>query len=172
MDYYVKAGPIEYGNVLPVMMGASNFMDVYRFTRDAILPSRNLSTDAGLDIFSNEDVFIPTGVTKLVKTGVAIKVNDGYVGKIEDRSSMGVSGLRVGAGIIDAGFSGEVSVVLHNLTCDSDVDPVLFRKGKQIKKGDKIAQMLVIQVDCPSVNEVNVLWDSERGDKGFGSSGR
>lgn len=144
------------------------------FLRDerAIAPSRNKTTDAGLDLYSIEDKFIEVGSTAVVRTGVSINVPEGMVGKIEDRSSLASKGLRTGAGVVDTGYSGEVGVVLHNLTSQLASDPVLHRRGYQIRKGDKIAQFLVYDVATPAVEVVPNLWESERGAGGFGSSGR
>lgn len=138
----------------------------------AIAPSRNKSTDAGLDLYSIEDKFIEIGTTAVIRTGISVNVPEGMVGKIEDRSSLAAKGLRTGAGVIDTGYSGEVGVVLHNLTSQLTSDPVLHRKGYQIRKGDKIAQLLVYNVETPTVEVVGNSWESERGAGGFGSSGR
>ena len=144
------------------------------FLRDerAIAPNRNKPTDAGLDLYSIEDKFIELGSTAVVRTGVSVNIPAGLVGKIEDRSSLASKGLRTGAGVVDTGYSGEVGVVLHNLTSQLASDPILHRRGYQIRKGDKIAQLLVYDVETPAVEVVNNLWESERGASGFGSSGR
>jgi len=144
------------------------------FLRDerAIAPTRNKSTDAGLDLYAMEDKFIELGSTAVVRTGVSINIPQGVVGKIEDRSSLAAKGLRTGAGVVDAGYSGEVGVVIHNLTSQLASDPVLHRKGYQIRRGDKIAQLLTYAVETPTVEVVSNLWESERGAGGFGSSGR
>jgi len=144
------------------------------FLRDerAIAPTRNKSTDAGLDLYAMEDKFIELGSTAVVRTGVSINIPQGVVGKIEDRSSLAAKGLRTGAGVVDAGYSGEVGVVIHNLTSQLASDPVLYRKGYQVRRGDKIAQLLTYAVETPTVEVVSNLWESERGAGGFGSSGR
>jgi dUTP pyrophosphatase len=144
------------------------------FLRDerAIAPTRNKSSDAGLDLYAMEDKFIELGTTTVVRTGVSINIPNGMVGKIEDRSSLASKGLRTGAGVVDAGYSGEVGVVIHNLTSQLSSEPVLHRKGYQIRRGDKIAQLLTYAVETPAVEVVGNLWESERGTGGFGSSGR
>jgi dUTP pyrophosphatase len=144
------------------------------FLRDerAIAPTRNKSSDAGLDLYAMEDKFIELGTTTVVRTGVSINIPNGMVGKIEDRSSLASKGLRTGAGVVDAGYSGEVGVVIHNLTSQLSSDPVLHRKGYQVRRGDKIAQLLTYAVETPAVEVVGNLWESERGAGGFGSSGR
>ena len=147
-------------------------LEVYIRNEKATPPSRSKSTDAGLDLVSAEDIFIELGSTRVVKTGIAVKVPEGFVGKIEDRSGLASKGLRTGAGVIDAGYNGEVGVVIHNLTSELAKDPVLLRPGYQIRRGDRIAQLLLYKVETPEVVVVDVSWESERGSSGFGSSGR
>lgn len=147
-------------------------LQVYLRDEKAIKPTRNKATDAGLDLYALEDKFIELGSTAVIRTGVSINIPTGMVGKIEDRSSLGVKGLRTGAGVIDSGYTGEVGIVLHNLTSQLASDPVLHRRGYQVRKGDKIAQLLLYSVETPHIEVVSNLWESERGAGGFGSSGR
>lgn len=160
---YWKTNNTESNNIMNV--------NVSLLSENAKAPTRNNSLDAGLDLYAAEDIFIAQNETKVVKTGVAIAVPAGYVGKIEDRSSMAAKGLRTGAGVVDSGYTGEVGVVIHNITNTSNKDPVLWRNGYSIKKGDKIAQILIYKVERPTVTVVSSLENSERGGKGFGSSG-
>lgn len=161
---YWKPQAIESNNIMNI--------SVSLLSENAKAPTRNNPLDAGLDLYSAEDVFIAQNETKVVKTGVAIAVPAGYVGKIEDRSSMAAKGLRTGAGVVDSGYTGEVGVVIHNITNTSNKDPILWRNGYSIKKGDKIAQILVYKVERPKVVVVASLQESDRGTKGFGSSGK
>lgn len=147
-------------------------ISVSLLSETAKAPTRNNSLDAGLDLYALEDTFIELNQTKVIKTGVAVAIPPGYVGKIEDRSSMASKGLRTGGGVVDSGYTGEVGVVLHNLNNASQKDPVLWRNGYFIKAGDKIAQLLIYKVERPTVQVVNILDDTVRGNKGFGSSGR
>lgn len=151
---------------------------------EAIIPTRTNNTDVGLDLYAIEDVFIPLGTTAKVATGIALNIPVNYIGKVEDRSGMALKGLKVGGGIIDPGYNGDISVVLNNLTFDKNSTVVkvndstgLFpygetKTGYQVKKGDRIAQILTFRVDTPEVQEVKSLWGSERGSNGFSSSGR
>lgn len=132
-------------------------------------PTRANQTDAGLDLYAVETTFIGVGKTVVVKTGIAIKVPEGFVGKVEDRSSLASKGLRTGAGVIDAGYTGEVGVVIHNMNNADASDH--HGRGFLIEKGQKIAQMLLYKVETPEVEEADELWTSERGSNGFGSSG-
>lgn len=149
-------------------------LKVFKLHKEAKLPTRNKKTDAGLDLYALADIFLPYGTTRIIPTGVAIEIPEGFVGKIEDRSGMAAKGLRTGAGVIDTGYAGEVGVVLHNLTCEKDYLTIMesTMSGYQIKRGDKIAQILLYRVETPDVIEVEELWTSERGSAGYGSSGR
>lgn len=151
-------------------------IEIYKFDKDAKTPTRANYTDAGLDLYCNESVFLPLGKTLAISTGIGIHVPKGSTGKVEDRSSLALSGLRTGGGIIDAGYSGEIRVVMHNLNkSDSfryDVHTGNNEHGTWIVKGDKIAQFLLYKVETAPAIETNILWNSERGNSGFGSSGQ
>lgn len=147
-------------------------LNVFKYHKEAVLPNRNLPSDAGLDLYALNNVFVEHGTTAIIDTGVAIDIPVGYFGKIFDRSSLGSKGLAVGGGVIDSGFSGAIKVVLHNLTNKQDDHYFPGIRGYQICAGDKIAQIVVqpcLLTDC--VETVN-LWHSQRGDKALGSSGR
>lgn len=145
-------------------------LKVKKLNSEAVLPTRNKPTDAGLDLYALEDTFIPLGETRTIDTGVAFETPVGFVTKIEDRSSLASKGLRTGAGVIDSGYTGPIKVVIHNLTNkDGSMNMV---RGYIVHKGDKIAQALVYKVETPMVTEVSELASSDRNEKGFGSSGR
>ena len=90
-----------------------------------------------------------------------MEIPAGFVGLIRDRSSMGKRGITTLAGVVDAGYRGEVLVMLHNLNEESI----------EFEAGSKIAQMLILPVSTAPVVEVEELADSDRGERGFGSSG-
>lgn len=146
----------------------------------AILPTRANSNDAGFDLYALTHVFIPVGGSARVPTGIAFNVPAGTYLKIEDRSSLAVKGLRTGAGVVDSGYTGDVTIVLHNLNNTSsgyyDFDSTnsynTFQKGYKIRKGDKIAQAVLIPILTPELEVVAEFVPTERGDKGFGSSGQ
>jgi dUTP pyrophosphatase len=140
-------------------------LEVKRLNKDTILPTRAHPFDAGLDIYSNEDVFIPLGTTVKVSTGIAVNIPPGYYGRINDRSSMAIKGLRTGAGVVDTGYQGELSIILHNLNHIGDDD------GYLITKGDRIAQLVIQKIELPIVKEVDSFEESERGSNGYGSTG-
>jgi dUTP pyrophosphatase len=149
-------------------------IEAFKFETDAVIPSRANRNDAGLDIYSYEDVVIPVGATVKIRTGIGLHVPEGYVGKIEDRGSLASKGLKTCAGVVDAGYSGELLIVMHNLSAisglysnkNNDMETVY-----EIKKGDKIAQFLLYIVNTAPAVEVKQLWTSDRNSKGFGSSG-
>lgn len=127
---------------------------------NAILPTRSNSNDAGLDLYACDDVWIDQGRIVHVNTGIQIELPANHFGMICDKSGLASRGLKTLGGIIDEGYRGNIIVVATNL------ESSIF-----IKKGQKIAQLLVLPVAYPQVVEVNELSDSDRGSKGFGSSG-
>ncbi len=131
-------------------------------TSEARLPVRAHEDDAGLDLFALEDVNLPPSEGRKVRTGIALAIPQGHVGMIADRSSMAIKGLKTAGGIIDAGYRGEVQVVLWNIS----------RQAAQIRHGEKVAQLLIIPIVTPAVQEVTQLSETMRGEGGFGSTGK
>jgi dUTP pyrophosphatase len=132
----------------------------------AILPSRAHEGDAGLDLYASESAHIGPGERWQVPTGVAVEVPPGHAGLVLPRSGLakrhGIS-LVNSPGLIDSGYRGEIKVLLLNN------DPAeVFR----IEPGDRIAQLVITPVVLPEPVEAESLSDSERGEGGFGSSGR
>jgi dUTP pyrophosphatase len=137
-------------------------LKVKKLNKDAILPTRAHPQDAGLDLFALEDIFCDIGSRCTVPTGIAVSVDPGYFAMISDKSSVARTGLKVTAGVVDSGYTGECCVELLNVTAFA----------KLIKKGQKIAQMLILPIALPEVVETSILESSERGDKGWGSTGK
>lgn len=129
---------------------------------DALLPKRNHSDDAGLDLYSSERVIIPAGSGAKIKTGVSVKLPKSSFGLILDRSSMGSKGLKVHGGVIDCSYTGEIIVVLWNHS----------KEDYLISPEDRIAQLVVLPVLLPEPELVLDLEPTERSNKGFGSSGK
>jgi dUTP pyrophosphatase len=130
------------------------------------LPAYASAGDAGLDLYSTEDVSIKPGRRQLVGTGIALAIPEGYAGFVQPRSGSAIKlglGILNSPGLIDSGYRGEVKVVAVNLDPDETID---------IKRGDKIAQLVVLKVSGITLKEVNALPVSERGAGGFGSTGR
>lgn len=129
---------------------------------DAKIPQYALAGDAGMDIFSLEDLVLHPMERIACRTGIAMKIPDGYVGLIWDKSGVSVkSGIKILGGVIDSGYRGEIKIGLINLS----------QEIYKIKKGDKITQMLIQKVENPDIVEVDKLKETERGTGGFGSTG-
>lgn len=131
----------------------------------ASMPTRAHPGDAGLDLASAEDLEIPPGGRALVDTGLAVALPSGTVGMVCPRSGLAAKhGITVlnGPGIVDAGYRGPVKVALHN------TDPV---EPFALRRGDRIAQLVVVPFLAPALREVDELDDTQRADAGFGSSG-
>lgn len=123
--------------------------------------------DLGYDVFALEGAVLEPRATVRVRTGIAVEARHPETGAalgllVRDRSSMAAKGLATTAGVIDAGYRGEILILMTNL----GAAPV------EVKAGDKIAQMIPVPVLTGSVEEVDSLEDSARDVKGFGSSGR
>lgn len=140
--------------------------------KDAKLPTKAYETDAGFDLYSCENVFIELGSHKLIHTGFHMNIPAGFYAQIHSRSSMAKSGLVASGGVIDSQYLGEIGVILNNLSCDADQDPVLFTKGKLIKKGDRIAQFIIHKLPEVTLQLAGSLETTPRGSNGYGSSGR
>jgi len=137
-------------------------INVKRLTDTATIPTRNNPTDAGLDVYADEDWFVTGRHKAVIKTGIAMSIPDGYVARIAPRSSLAMNNIDVLAGVVDSSYRGEVKIILIN-HADSDYE---------IKQGDKIAQILIQPVELWTPHEVKFLDDTKRGEKGFGSSGK
>jgi dUTP pyrophosphatase len=135
---------------------------VKKVTPEAILPTRAHADDAGLDLYAFEDGVIPPGEGLVARTGVAFALPPRSVGLVADRSSMAKRGVKTSGGVIDAGYRGEVHIILRNIT----TEPVHFTRG------ERIAQMLILPCLTPAVLETDTLDETTRGTKGFGSTGR
>jgi len=123
--------------------------------------------DLGYDLFALKGVYIDPRQTVRVRTGIAVEARDPETGAalgllVRDRSSVAARGLATTAGVIDAGYRGEILILMTNLG----------EAAVELKAGEKIAQMIPVRVLTGPVEEVETLEASERAEKGFGSSGR
>ena len=139
-----------------------NELPIRKLDPAAVLPTRAHHDDAGLDLYGLEDAVVAPGEGKLLRTGVAAAVPAGHVGLVCDRSSLAKRGLKTAGGVIDAGYRGELGVVVWNISS----------QPQSVKKGERIAQMLVIPIATPAPVEVADLGETARGAGGFGSTGR
>lgn len=135
---------------------------VKRLTKDAIIPTRGSDASVGYDLYSTDEIIIPPTHRALVGTSVAILMPNGVYGRVAPRSGLAVKhGIQVGAGVVDPDYTGEVMVVLFN---HGDKDFV-------VKKGDRIAQLILEKCETPRVEEIGFLEETDRGSGGFGSTG-
>ena len=139
-------------------------LQVQRLRPDAVLPDRAYAGDAGLDLVACEPVTLGPGERAVVSTGLAVAIPPGHTGFVLPRSGLAVRhgiGKVNSPGLIDSGYRGELRVVLLNT--DS-------RETFVVEAGMRIAQLVIVPVALPELEEVDELPGSERGERGFGSS--
>ena len=136
---------------------------------DAILPTKGTHEAAAVDIYSIEDVFLAATTFKKVRTGLAVEIPSGYFGFIAPRSGKATKeGLILrSSNVVDADFRGEIMICCYALP-----DGGSFGESINIKKGERIAQMIIIPVPAIEVEEALELSNTERGSGGFGSTGK
>ncbi|WP_130812051.1 dUTP diphosphatase [Olsenella sp. Marseille-P4559] len=140
-------------------------LPIKRLDSSVDLPSYAYEGDAGLDLRSNEDVTLAPFERRLVGTGLAIAIPEGYAGFVQPRSGLALrEGLSMAntPGLIDAHYRGELKV------CAINLDP---SKSIHIERGERIAQLVIQQVPVVTLEEVGELDETDRGAGGFGSSG-
>jgi dUTP pyrophosphatase len=143
----------------------SDPLRVQRLSPDALVPTRAYEHDAGLDLHALERMVLEPGERASVRTGIAIEIPSGHAGLVLPRSGLaGRHGIALvnAPGLIDAGYRGEIRVLLLNTD---------RREAFAVMPGDRIAQLVLIRIETPAVMEVDELSPSERGPGGFGSSG-
>lgn len=128
----------------------------------AYMPSRGHNTDAGLDLRTPKAVTVPAHGSVTVDTGVHVALPGGCAGLLVSKSGLNVRHNITSTGLIDEGYTGSIVVKLYN-----------HGGGDyQLAAGDKITQLVVFPVVCESLDQVSVFNETERGDNGFGSTGR
>jgi dUTP pyrophosphatase len=138
---------------------------VTRLDPRATLPTRAYPHDAGLDLHALEDLVLPVGRRATVPTGIAVEIPSGQAGLVLPRSGLAARhgiALVNAPGLIDAGYRGEIRVLLLNTDRE---------RACTIAAGDRIAQLVIVDVATPQIEEVAELEPSDRGAGGFGSSG-
>lgn len=128
----------------------------------AYMPTRAHSTDAGLDLRTPIDVIVPARGFATIDTGVHIELPPFTTGFLKSKSGLNVNHGLTSEGVIDVGYTGSICVKLYN----NSYRPYEF------KKGDKISQLVILPILIPELELVSDLDETERGDNGFGSSGR
>jgi dUTP pyrophosphatase len=139
---------------------------ITRLDPDLPLPRYAKGGDAGADIVSRIDITLAPGERALVPTGIAIALPDGYVALVHPRSGLAIKhGVTMvnAPGTVDAGFRGELQIILINHDKSESVS---------FKRGDRIAQLVIQKVERAEFVEVQELPGSGRGTGGFGSTGR
>jgi dUTP pyrophosphatase len=138
---------------------------VKKLDKDLPLPKQAHANDAGVDLYSRIDKILEPGERALIPTGIAVSIPEGYAGFVQPRSGLALKhGLSIvnTPGLIDPHYRGEIGVILINLDKNNSFE---------IKRGMKIAQLVFQKVAEPLWEEVEDLDITERGEKGFGSSG-
>ncbi len=129
---------------------------------DAIIPKYAHENDAGMDLYSIEEITIPAGERAVIGTGISIELPKNYASLIWGKSGLATkNGITTIAGVIDSGYRGEYKVVLLNTSYNDYT----------IKKHQKIAQLLIQKVETAEIKQVGELSESSRGKGGFGSTG-
>ena len=134
-----------------------------KLDKGAIAPSRGHTWDGGMDLYSPVDTIIPVNGRITLDTGVHLEIPERWVGLVRSRSGMMVRhGITAGEGTIDAHYTGSIRVCLFN---HSDLE-------YRVNAGDKIAQLVIVPCMLPRLELVDSLEETDRGDNGFGSTGR
>jgi dUTP pyrophosphatase len=137
-------------------------IQVKKLHSDAKIPSFALEGDAGMDLFSIEDLILKPGQRISCPTGIAIKIPDGYVGLIWDKGGPSHKfGIKTLGGVFDSNYIGEYQIGMINLS----------QEDFKIEKGQKIAQVLIQKIEHPEIEEVDELGETIRGESRFGSTG-
>ena len=137
-------------------------LKVKRNNANACLPKRQSNGSAGYDLYSCETAIVNAQSWKLINTGLSITVPNETYGRVAPRSGLSLKGICIGAGVIDSDYTGNIGVVMYNHG-NSDFE---------VNIGDRIAQLIIEKIATPLVEEVNEINQTQRGEKGFGSTGQ
>jgi len=133
-----------------------------KLDKGAFIPVRAHGTDAGADLRSPIDTVVPAMGSRVIDTGVHIQLPHGYVGMLKSKSGLNVKYGITSEGIIDEGYTGQIMVKLYNHS----------NYPYTVMRGDKITQLVIVPCEYLQFDLVDDLEDSERGDDGFGSTGK
>ena len=136
-----------------------------KLDKGAIMPTRAHKDDAGLDLYAPSnmpDARLLAGSSVVIDTGVHAEIPKGYVGFLKSKSGMNVNYGILNEGVIDAGYTGSIKVKLYNFGC----------ANRYIRARDKISQLVILPILTPDIELVDELDETERGNNGFGSTGR
>ena len=139
-----------------------NKLQIKQLSESATLPTRSHEHDSGLDLYASEDTLVTYTHASVIPTGIAVNIPPGYEGQIRPRSGKSSkTNLRVILGTVDSGYNGEIGVITDTLN----------KSEYLVRKGEKIAQLVIQKVELPQLEIVDQFdTQSERGEKGFGSS--
>jgi dUTP pyrophosphatase len=138
-------------------------LKIKKLHKDAKIPQYAYPDDAAFDLFAVENLKITPNERVQILTGIAVQIPRGHVGLIWDKSGLSHNhGLKTLGGVVDSGYRGEIKVGLINLG----------KENYQIEKGHKVAQMIIQKKETYEIIEVDELDGSDRGEAGFGSSGK
>ena len=138
-------------------------INVKKLSENAITPTQGTNFAAGYDLYAAEDALVICGSRKLIKTNISMEITPGYYGRIAPRSGLAYkNGIDVLAGVIDSDYRGDIGVILYNT--DKNID-------FEIKKGDRIAQIIFEACYSATLNNVENLDNTLRQAGGFGSTG-
>ncbi len=133
-----------------------------KLNSNAIIPSFGRAGDAGMDIYCDADVVVAPKKIIAVSTGISMELPSGFVALVWDRSGLALkNGIKTMGGVLDSGYRGEIKIIMTNLSDEK----------LEIKKGSRVAQMLIQKYEVLDIEVVEELSGSERGEGGFGSSG-
>lgn len=130
--------------------------------KGAIMPTRAHETDAGLDIYARERKLIRANSSAVFDTGIHIELPTGTVGMLKSKNGLNVKHGLISEGVIDVGYTGSICVKLYNLS----------PKDYIVEAGDKISQLVILPIITPDLEQTESLEDTDRGNGGFGSTGR
>eukprot|EP00730_Choanoeca_flexa_P011261 TRINITY_DN24216_c0_g1_i1.p1 TRINITY_DN24216_c0_g1~~TRINITY_DN24216_c0_g1_i1.p1 ORF type:complete len:159 (+),score=25.68 TRINITY_DN24216_c0_g1_i1:43-477(+) len=138
-------------------------LKIKKLSENAKVPTRGSDNAAGYDLYAAEDAIIDPQGKAIVKTDIAMAIPEGCYGRVAPRSGLAAKHhIDVGAGVVDRDYRGNVGVVMFNLA----------KQSYEVKKGDRIAQLVLERIITPKVQEVEELDDTDRGAGGFGSTGK
>jgi len=138
-------------------------LKIKKITEDAIIPKYATKDDAGMDLFAVENVELEPMQRAQIGTGIAMEIPEGHVGLIWDKSGLSHKfGIKTLGGVVDSGYRGEIKIGVINLGKEKYV----------FEKGHKVAQMIIQKKETPEIVESVGLNNSERGEGGFGSTGK
>merc|ERR1711981_169926 len=137
-----------------------------KLTPNAYAPTRGSPQSAGYDLYAAYDAEIEVGARKLVKTDLQVAIPESCYGRVAPRSGLAYKqGIDVGAGVIDADYRGNLGVLLFNMDFMNNQTFV-------VKKGDRIAQLVIEKIEMLDLDECETLTETARGEGGFGSTGK